>query len=134
VRIFIPLPNRRGSVGYRETMLSRARQQAVLGIWQIALLLLILPLAGFAQRTYVGSDRCGFCHPLHSRGFKASVHANRTLPGSAKPAVTGCEELPRAGVGARAETRPGFHLRFQNESPEARSNACLACHASTTPN
>lgn len=99
---------------------------------------LLLILAGsatgvFAQRTYVGSQRCGVCHAGHRRWISGSLHAGSALVTDAGEKVTGCETCHGPGSEHVVKIKPGTIFAFKTEPADQRSAACLACHSSSHP-
>ena len=87
----------------------------------------------WAQRTYVGSQRCGICHAGHRKWVSGSLHGDVSLVAAAGEKVVGCETCHGPGSEHVAKIKPGTIFAFKTEPAKERSEACLACHNTTHP-
>ncbi|MCW5981307.1 MAG: DmsE family decaheme c-type cytochrome [Bryobacteraceae bacterium] len=102
-------------------------------IFRSALLVILFSAVTFAQRTYVGSQRCGICHAGHRGWVSGSLHAGVSLTTAGGEKVAGCETCHGPGSEHVQKIKPGTIFAFKTEPAAQRSAACLACHSANHP-
>lgn len=80
--------------------------------------------------TYIGSDKCGFCHTDLYKNFYKNPHYKSIASGKETPEKTGCEGCHGPGGDHMSAGGGAATIRaFPQMTPTQVIDTCLSCHA-----